>query len=101
MRRLGQTANEIAHDFNNYLQVIASSVEMVGRLAASGRVEDIQRLSDRTLGLIDRASALIRQLHDDSVPKTASAARIDVNLALVSMADLLATTAGASYRIAV
>jgi len=99
MRRSGQRVNEIAHDFNNYLQVIASSVELMGRLAASGSTDEIQRQSDRARGLIDRASALIRQLHDDSRSKPAGGTRVDVNLALVSMADLLSATVGSATEL--
>jgi signal transduction histidine kinase len=99
MTRHGRSVDEIAHDFNNYLQIIASSLELVGKLAANGRTDEIQRHADRARDSIDLASALIRRLHDDPSSQPAGATPVDVNVALASMADLLTTTVGAAIEL--
>jgi len=88
-------ASQIAHDFNNRLQSIASVLSLIRKRVATGRTSDLDSLTEvaeRSLvsagKLAHRLMTVARKSHDQSVNL------FQLNDALLSMSDLLRCIAG-------
>ncbi|WP_051329390.1 PAS domain-containing protein [Geminicoccus roseus] len=62
LEAVGQLTGGVAHDFNNMLQGISGSLEMVQRRIAQGRVAEIDRYMTAARDAIDRAAKLTHRL---------------------------------------
>ncbi len=62
MEAVGQLTGSIAHDFNNMLQGISGSLELVQRRTEQGRIAEAGHFIDNALRTVDRAAALTRRL---------------------------------------
>ena len=62
MDAVGQLTGGLAHDFNNMLQGIASSIELVQRRTEQGRMAEAHRYIESALKSVDRAAALTGRL---------------------------------------
>lgn len=59
----GQVAAGAAHEFNNLLQGIGGSLQMLRRRLEQGRPQDAERLATAAMLAVDRATELTRRLH--------------------------------------
>ena len=91
MEALGRLAGGVAHDFNNQLQVIRNSLEILERQDASADTR-------RYLGMIhrsaDRAGALTRQLLAFSRRQPVELRPLDPNALVAQVAELLRHSLG-------
>jgi two-component system, NtrC family, sensor kinase len=93
---LGQMTGGIAHDFNNLLAVLQGCLEML-----SGRQSD-DRLQARValaLQTVERGEKLTAQLLAFARRQPPAVARVDINVQLRGMTELLARTVGSGITI--
>lgn len=93
MEALGQLTGGVAHDFNNMLQVIASSLQMMERRLASGR-NDVEKYIGHARTAVSRATALTQRLLAFARCQTLKPERIDLNALILGMKDLIQNTVG-------
>lgn len=62
MEAVGQLTGSIAHDFNNMLQGISGSLELVQRRTEQGRIAEAEHFIENALRTVDRAAALTSRL---------------------------------------
>jgi two-component system, NtrC family, sensor kinase len=93
---LGQLTGGIAHDFNNLLAVLQGCLEML-----DGRQSDDRMQARVTLALqtVERGEKLTAQLLAFARREPPSSARVDINLQLRRMTELLARTAGSGVSL--
>lgn len=96
LEALGRMAGGVAHDFNNFLGVIAGASE----LAAEGLEPDSPVQADLKIvrDTVERATELTRQLLVFSRKQAASEQVVDARFALSSMGDTVQRLVGASIR---
>jgi signal transduction histidine kinase/CheY-like chemotaxis protein len=98
MEALGQLTGGLAHDFNNMLAVIVSSLSIVKRRMARGEV-DIARYLDSALDGAERAATLTSRLLTFSRQQPLSPELLDPNKMVAGMSELLHRTLGESARL--
>jgi signal transduction histidine kinase/CheY-like chemotaxis protein len=99
MQAVGQLTGGIAHDFNNLLTVISGNLELL-----QAKLDDAPRLlrfATAAAHGVDRAAKLTQQLLAFSRKQHLDARRIDLNLVVCGMEDLLRQTAGDATRVTV
>jgi signal transduction histidine kinase len=96
MEALGQLTGGVAHDFNNLLTVLQGCLELL-----NGRQRDdaLQAKVDMALRTTERGERLTRQLLAFARRQPLSIARLDLNVQLGRMAELLAQTVGRGIAI--
>jgi signal transduction histidine kinase len=99
MEAVGQLTGGIAHDFNNLLTGIVGSLELMQTRIAQGRIGDLGRYLDASLGSAQRAATLTHRLlafarRQPLAPKT-----IDVNRLVLSIEELVFRTVGPAIRV--
>lgn len=94
METAGQLAGGLAHEFNNLLQGIGGSLQLVRRRAAQGRTEDVERLAGAGMVALERAVALTRRMHDFARRQPQPPAPVDVNRVADEVAVLARLVAG-------
>ncbi|HEX7813204.1 MAG TPA: ATP-binding protein [Burkholderiales bacterium] len=82
-------AGIVGHDYNNLLQGIAGSLELVRMLIKLGRAEETEKFIAAAESSIKRAAGLGERLHDFSSRGGAAPSPVDVNALIDSMQDLL------------
>lgn len=101
LEALGKLTGGVAHDYNNLLQVIQTSLEMI-ELSVAGN-EDIARRTARTLDTcrqaVDRASTLTRQLMVFAKRQTFAARPIDINALLQRLSSVLTQALGEQIQV--
>ncbi len=99
LQAVGQLAGGMAHEFNNLLTAILSSLELLRkRLPAVDKRQG--SLLDTATEAVERGSRLTAQLLAFSRKQPLVAVSLDVGDAIAGMAGLLASTLGAAVRIA-
>jgi signal transduction histidine kinase len=87
---LGQLAGGIAHDFNNLLAIILSYAEF----AADETTGTVRGHIDKIAAAAERAARLTKQLLIVGHRETVHVERLDLNLIVREMSDLLSSTIG-------
>jgi signal transduction histidine kinase/ActR/RegA family two-component response regulator len=98
MEALGQLTGGLAHDFNNMLAVIVSSVSIIKRRMARGET-DIARYLDSAMDGAERAATLTGRLLAFSRQQPLSPELIDPNKMVAGMSELLHRTLGETARV--
>jgi signal transduction histidine kinase len=96
---IGQLTGGVAHDFNNLLQIILSALNAMRRRAPrwalnEAAVQDFQRLLDVAVDGGQRAASLTRQLLAFARRQQLEPTRIDSNVLVGGMTELLRRTLG-------
>jgi two-component system NtrC family sensor kinase len=96
MEALGQLTGGVAHDFNNLLTVLQGCLELL-----SGRQQDerLQARVEMALSTVARGEKLTGQLLAFARRQPLIASRVDLNLLLSRMTELLARTVGSGVTI--
>jgi PAS domain S-box-containing protein len=101
LEALGKLTGGVAHDYNNLLQVIQTSLEMI-ELSVSAN-EDIARRTTRTIETcrraIDRASMLTKQLMVFAKRQTFASKPIDINDLLERLSSVLTQALGEQIQV--
>jgi len=90
---VGLLASQIAHDFNNRLQSIASVLGLIRKRVAAGRTSDLDSLTEVAERSLVSAGELARRLMTIT-RKSYDQSDNQLNDALLSMSDLLRCAAG-------
>ena len=98
LQALGQLAGGVAHDFNNLLTVVLGSLELLRKRLSSDDAGP-RRLVDTATLAVERGARLTSQLLAFSRKHPLVLVPVNVVAAIESMAELLATTLGATVRI--
>ena len=88
---LGMVTASIAHDFNNILQALSASLQMI-RLRAR-RPDDVERFSDTGLQAVDQGRHLVGHLLASVRQDSPNLVCIDINARIEAMSDVLSRTA--------
>lgn len=96
MEALGQLTGGVAHDFNNLLTVLQGCLEM---LSGRQRDEKLQGRVEMALSTVARGEKLTAQLLAFARRQPLTIARVDLNLLLGRMTELLARTVGSGIVI--
>ena len=99
MNLLGQLASSVAHDFNNVLQAIGGSLEIVQR--AEGLGDRVRRRVDEALEASERGAGIARRLLLFSRPSSKPDRTVDVVAEVARMQPLLRQLAGDRIRLEV
>lgn len=94
---LGMVTASIAHDFNNILQALSASLQMI-RLRAR-RPGDVEQFSDTGLQAVDQGRQLVSHLLRSVRLDSPNVVCIDVNARLEGMRDVLLRTATESVEL--
>ena len=99
LEAIGQLTSGVAHDFNNLLTVVLGNIDMIGRVAADGPLDErsIKRLS-YIRAAAERGATLTAQLLAFSRRQRLEARPIDLNDTVVGMRDLMQSSMGGSVR---
>ncbi|HKT29593.1 PAS domain-containing protein [Dyella sp.] len=101
LEALGKLTGGVAHDYNNLLQVIQTSLEMIEISVASN--EDIARRTTRTIETcrraVDRAGVLTKQLMVFARRQTFAAKPIDINDLLQRLSSVLTQALGEQIQV--
>jgi len=98
MEALGQMTGGLAHDFNNMLAVIVSSLSIIKRRTARGET-DIKRYLDGAMDGAERAATLTNRLLSFSRQQPLSPQLIDPNTMVGGLSDLLSRTLGEAVHL--
>lgn len=98
MEALGQLTGGLAHDFNNMLAVIVSSLSIIKRRMARGDV-DVTRYLDSAMDGAERAATLTGRLLAFSRQQPLSPQLLDPNKMVAGMSELLHRTLGETAHV--
>ncbi|HET6554311.1 MAG TPA: PAS domain-containing protein [Dyella sp.] len=103
MEALGRLTGGLAHDFNNFLQVIVASSELIeSRLRKKGYwTEDFIRPIDASRRAIAKASELTKQLLAFSRRQKLSPTNLQINELIVGIQDMLTQSLGDRITVSV
>lgn len=103
MEALGRLTGGLAHDFNNFLQVIVASSEMIeGRLRNKGYWnEDFIRPMDASRRAVVKASELTKQLLAFSRRQKLSPTNLQINELIVGIQNMLTQSLGDRINVSV
>ena len=100
MEAIGQLTGGVAHDFNNMLAVIISSLQLAQRRLARGET-DISRFTDAAMDGARRAATLTSRLLAFARRTPLQPQVIDPNRVISGMSDLLRRTLGENIQLEV
>lgn len=99
MEAVGQLAGSIAHDFNNMLQGISSSLELVQRRTEQGRIAEAEHFIGNALKTVDRAAALTSRLLAFTRRQPLQPKLVNPDELVLGMEELIRRTVRPSIRI--
>jgi PAS domain S-box-containing protein len=99
MEAVGQLTGGLAHDFNNMLAGIVTSLELIKLRIAHGQTSELNRYVDTALGSAERAASLTHRLLSFSRRQTLDPKPTDVNQLVTSITELIARTVGPAIRV--
>jgi PAS domain S-box-containing protein len=99
MEAVGQLTGGLAHDFNNLLAAVMGNLELLQRMVARGKVDQLDRFVNGAQGAVRRAAALTQRLLAFSRRQILDSKPTDVAALLADWEDLLRRTVGASVDI--
>ena len=86
---ISQLTGGISHDFNNLLQNIVASLELVRRMINSGRGAETEKFIASAINSAQRAAALNQDLRSFSRPKPAEMLAVDMNELISGVSTML------------
>ncbi|MBU6499950.1 MAG: response regulator, partial [Rhodospirillales bacterium] len=98
LQAVGQLAGGIAHDFNNLLTAVLGALDLLRARLPAGQ-ENLVRLVDNARHAAERGGKLTSQLLAFSRHQQLLPVPTDLNLAIVTLTNLLGSTLGRSIRI--
>ena len=102
MEAVGQLTGGVAHDFNNFLQIVLGSLERLRRRGARNGTElapELDRLVEGAMQGAQRAAALTRQLLAFSRGQPLAPKPLELNRLVAGTSHLLGRTLGETIRI--
>ncbi|WP_158258478.1 hybrid sensor histidine kinase/response regulator [Rhodopila globiformis] len=100
MEAVGQLTGGLAHDFNNMLQGIAGSLELLKARLEQGQLASAERYIVAAQGDASRAATLTQRLLAFSRRQVLAPEAIDVNELVTSLAELIQRTVGPGIKVA-
>ena len=94
MEAVGQLTGGLAHDFNNMLQAIGGSLELMRRRIGQGRVEEAGQFVDAARQTVGRAAALTHRLLAFARRQALQPRAVEPNDLVNGIADLIRQTMG-------
>jgi signal transduction histidine kinase/ActR/RegA family two-component response regulator len=98
MEALGQLTGGVAHDFNNMLAVMMSSLELMQKRLDKGDT-DIRRFVESAMDAAQRAATLTQRLLAFSRQQSLAPAGLDPNELVAGMSELLRRTLGTDIEV--
>jgi len=86
---MGQLANGISHDFNNQLQSVVASLELIRRLVSTNRGPETERFITNAISAAQRAATLNHQVRQLLRPQLSQPQVLAVNQMLVGVQEML------------
>lgn len=86
---IGRLASGLGHEFNNTLQTIVASLELIRRLIETGRSADTPRFIQSAIASAQSAAKLNRQLRAFSTPGVPAPEVVDLNTSIEEMGEML------------
>jgi PAS domain S-box-containing protein len=99
MEAVGQLTGGLAHDFNNMLAGVSGHLELMKLRLRMGQTADLAQRVESALGVTQRAAALTHRLLAFSRRQALDPKPTDVNELVVSLTDLIGSTAGPSIAL--
>ena len=99
MATIAQISGGLAHDFNNMLQLIVSSLNLMKGRIEQGRIRDLARPLRVASMSADRAAALAQRLLTFARPRPRKLESVQVSDLLWGMADLLTWALGGGIEL--
>ena len=94
MEAVGQLTGGLAHDFNNMLQAIGGSLELMRRRIGQGRAEEAGQFVDTARQTVGRAAALTHRLLAFARRQALQPRAVEPNDLITGVADLIRRTTG-------
>ncbi len=94
MEAVGQLTGGLAHDFNNMLQAIGGSLELMRRRIGQGRTEEAGQFVDAARQTVQRAAALTHRLLAFARRQALQPRPVEPNDLVTGIADLIRRTTG-------
>jgi len=86
---MGQLANGISHDFNNQLQSVIASLELIRRMLSTNRGPETERFIAAAISAAQRAATLNHQVRKLLRPQSSEPQVLAVNHMLVGVEEML------------
>ncbi len=99
MEAVGQLTGGVAHDFNNMLQGISGSLELLERRIGQGRAEEVELYLQSARGMIARAAALTHRLLAFARRQTLLPKPVQPDALIEDMAELIRRTVGPGVQV--
>lgn len=99
MEAVGQLTGGVAHDFNNMLQAIGSSLEMLQLRVEQGRTAEVARFVDTARETVDRAAALTHRLLAFARRQVLQSRPVRPDELIEGMAELIRRTVGPAITV--
>ena len=99
MEAVGQLTGGLAHDFNNMLQGITGTLELLGTRIAQGRFKDLERYIDAAQEASKRAAALTHRLLAFSRRQTLDPKPTNIHRLVIGMEELIRRAMGPAIDI--
>ncbi len=99
MEAVGQLTGGLAHDFNNMLQGIAGSLDMMHRRVEQGRAAEVGRFVESAREMVERAAALTHRLLAFARRQTLQPESLKPNTLVEGMAELIRRTTGPGVQV--
>ena len=99
MEAVGQLTGGLAHDFNNMLQGIAGSLDMMHRRVEQGRATEVGRFVEAAREMVGRAAALTHRLLAFARRQALQPKPLKPNTLVEGMAELIRRTAGPGVQV--
>ncbi len=94
MEAVGQLTGGLAHDFNNMLQAIGGSLELMRRRIGQGRTDEAGQFVDAARQTVQRAAALTHRLLAFARRQALQPRAVEPNDLITGIADLIRRTTG-------
>src|SRR4051812_22118969 len=101
MEAVGQLTGGLAHDFNNMLQGITGSLELLKGRLAQGQLATVERYIAAAQGDANRAATLTQRLLAFSRRQVLAPEAISTNELVATLAELIQRTVGPEIRLTV
>ncbi|MBS0641244.1 MAG: PAS domain S-box protein [Acetobacteraceae bacterium] len=99
MEAIGQLTGGVAHDFNNMLQAISGSLELMQKRVSQDRASEIGRFIGAARQTLERAAALTHRLLAFARRQALQAEPVNPDALVEGLADLLRRTMGPAIKV--
>ena len=99
MEAVGQLTGGLAHDFNNFLQVIIGALERIKKLISDGRIGEIDRFWNSAFDSANRAATLTHRLLAFSRRQPVDPRPVKVSQLIANIEELLRRLVGETINL--